>query len=119
MFEFIEMGFALYGIPHTETECGIGNLVWIILKRSLFDKFSLSLEAVAAGMIGQMGLDSSIILLQHYGLKEETRVEYFRGKDFVAFVRNHSELKDILESDKGLEPEDIAKTLLQRIFSPR
>lgn len=70
MFEFIEMGFALYGIPHTETECGIGNLVWIILKRSLFDKFSLSLEAVAAGMIGQMGLDSSIILLQHYGLKE-------------------------------------------------
>ncbi|KAK6802585.1 hypothetical protein RDI58_000365 [Solanum bulbocastanum] len=136
-------------------------------------EYKLAVDAVAAGMIGQMGLDSLIILLQHYGLKEvlevaleayaleeshvrndyqpsytfkwlkkqgakdvfqlfaekardhkglvsrwavlqETRVEYFRGKDFVTFVRNHSELKDILESDKGLEPEDIANTLLQK-----
>ena len=58
-------------------------------------------------------------LVSRWAVLQETRVEYFRGKDFVAFVRNHSELKDILESDKGLEPEDIAKTLLQRIFSPR
>ena len=29
-------------------------------------------------------------------------------------MRNHSELKDILESDKGLEPEDIANILLQK-----
>ncbi|WMV07133.1 hypothetical protein MTR67_000518 [Solanum verrucosum] len=53
-------------------------------------------------------------LVSRWAVLQETRVEYFRGKDFVAFVRNHSELKDILESDKDLEPEDIANTLLQK-----
>lgn len=53
-------------------------------------------------------------LVSRWAVLQETRVEYFRGKDFVAFVRNHSELKDILESDKGLEPEDIANTLLKK-----
>ncbi|OIT35214.1 hypothetical protein A4A49_25220 [Nicotiana attenuata] len=45
---------------------------------------------------------------------KEIRVEYFRGKDFVSFMRNHSELKDILESDRSLEPEDIANILLKK-----
>uniref|UniRef100_A0A1S4DR99 Translocation protein SEC62 n=1 Tax=Nicotiana tabacum TaxID=4097 RepID=A0A1S4DR99_TOBAC len=39
---------------------------------------------------------------------------YFGGKDFVSFMRNHSELNDILESDRSLEPEDIANILLKK-----
>ncbi|KAK9156145.1 hypothetical protein Sjap_003625 [Stephania japonica] len=53
------------------------------------------------------GLESRWAVLQ------ETRVEYFRGKDFVSFLRNHSELKDVLESDKNLGAEDIANILLR------
>ncbi|XP_016458887.1 uncharacterized protein LOC107782517 [Nicotiana tabacum] len=53
-------------------------------------------------------------LVSRWAVLQETRVEYFRGKDFVAFVKNHSELKDILESDRDLEPEDIANTLLKK-----
>ncbi|XP_009617200.1 uncharacterized protein LOC107767895 [Nicotiana tabacum] len=53
-------------------------------------------------------------LVSRWAVLQETRVEYFRGKDFVAFVKNHSELKDILESDRDLEPEDIANTLLNK-----
>ena len=45
---------------------------------------------------------------------QETRVEYFRGKDFVSFLRNHPELKDILESDSHLEVEDIVNVLLSK-----
>ncbi|XP_059665286.1 uncharacterized protein LOC132311404 [Cornus florida] len=47
-----------------------------------------------------------------WAVLQETRVEYFRGKDFVSFLRDHPELKDILESDKDLEIEDIANVLL-------
>ncbi|KAG8638294.1 hypothetical protein MANES_14G003200v8 [Manihot esculenta] len=47
-------------------------------------------------------------------LPRETRVEYFRGKDFVSFLKNHPELKDILESNKSLEVEEIANTLLRK-----
>lgn len=54
------------------------------------------------------GLESRWAVLQ------ETRVEYFRGKDFVSFLRNHPELKDVLESDRNLEPEDIANSLLKK-----
>lgn len=68
------------------------------------DVFQLFAEKVR----DHKGLESRWAILQ------EARVEYFRGKDFVAFLRNHSELKDILESDKGLEAEDIANTLLKK-----
>ena len=44
----------------------------------------------------------------------EIRVEYFRGKDFVSFLKNHEDLKDILESDRNIEVEDIANILLAR-----
>lgn len=45
---------------------------------------------------------------------QETRVEYLRGKDFVSFLGNHPELKDILESDSHLEVEDIVNVLLSK-----
>ncbi|XP_008227317.1 PREDICTED: uncharacterized protein LOC103326842 [Prunus mume] len=51
-------------------------------------------------------------LVSRWAVLQETRVEYFRGKDFVRFLRNHPELKDILESDRNLEAEDIADVLL-------
>ncbi|CAL5437908.1 unnamed protein product [Camellia sinensis] len=51
-------------------------------------------------------------LESRWAVLQETRVEYFRGKDFVSFLKNHPELKDILESDKNLEIEDIGNILL-------
>ncbi|KAJ1390332.1 hypothetical protein SESBI_37547 [Sesbania bispinosa] len=51
-------------------------------------------------------------LVSRWAVLQETRVEYFRGKDFVNFLKNHPELKDILESDRNLETEDIANILL-------
>ncbi|CAB4308712.1 unnamed protein product [Prunus armeniaca] len=53
-------------------------------------------------------------LVSRWAVLQETRVEYFRGKDFVRFLRNHPELKDILESDRNLEAEDIADVLLRK-----
>ncbi|KAM5584577.1 hypothetical protein ABKV19_004113 [Rosa sericea] len=53
-------------------------------------------------------------LVSRWAVLQETRVEYFRGKDFVSFLRNHPELKDILESDRNLEAEDIANILLRK-----
>ncbi|KAM7502527.1 hypothetical protein LguiB_001431 [Lonicera macranthoides] len=53
-------------------------------------------------------------LVSRWAVLQETRVEYFRGKDFVSFLRNHSELKEILESDRNLEVEDIANVLLAK-----
>ncbi|XP_016515660.1 uncharacterized protein LOC107832351 isoform X1 [Nicotiana tabacum] len=53
-------------------------------------------------------------LVSRWAVLQETRVEYFRGKDFVSFVRNHLELKDILELDRSLEPEDVANILLKK-----
>nr|GEX14626.1 translocation protein SEC62-like [Tanacetum cinerariifolium] len=53
-------------------------------------------------------------LVSRWAVLQETRVEYFRGKDFVSFLRNHSELKDILESDRHLEVEDIVNVLLSK-----
>lgn len=52
-------------------------------------------------------------LVSRWAVLQETRVEYFRGKDFVSFLRNHPEIKEVLESDRGLEAEDIANTLLK------
>ncbi|XP_028758737.1 uncharacterized protein LOC114717711 [Neltuma alba] len=53
-------------------------------------------------------------LVSRWAVLQETRVEYFRGKDFVNFLKNHPELKDILESDKNMETEDIANILLRK-----
>lgn len=43
---------------------------------------------------------------------QETRVEYFRGKDFTTFIKNHPEVGEILGPDKDMEAEDIVNTLL-------
>lgn len=53
-------------------------------------------------------------LVSRWAVLQETRVEYFRGKDFVSFLKNHPEVKDILESDRSLETEDIANILLEK-----
>ncbi|XP_050370475.1 uncharacterized protein LOC126788520 isoform X2 [Argentina anserina] len=53
-------------------------------------------------------------LESRWAVLQETRVEYFRGKDFVSFLRNHPELKDVLDSDRSLEAEDIANMLLRK-----
>ncbi|WOK95477.1 hypothetical protein Cni_G04184 [Canna indica] len=53
-------------------------------------------------------------LESRWAIMQETRVEYFRGKDFSVFVRNHPEIKEILGSDKDLEAEDIVNTLLMK-----
>uniref|UniRef100_A0A2P2LNT5 Translocation protein SEC62 n=2 Tax=Rhizophora mucronata TaxID=61149 RepID=A0A2P2LNT5_RHIMU len=53
-------------------------------------------------------------LVSRWAVLQETRVEYFRGKDFVSFLKNHPEVKDILESNKNLEVEEIANILLRK-----
>ncbi|KAG6789452.1 hypothetical protein POTOM_005550 [Populus tomentosa] len=53
-------------------------------------------------------------LVSRWAILQETRVEYFRGKDFVGFLKNHPEIKDILESNKNLEVEEIVDTLLSK-----
>lgn len=53
-------------------------------------------------------------LESRWAILQETRVEYFRGKDFVGFLRSHPELKDVLGSDTGFEVEDIANALLRK-----
>jgi translocation protein SEC62 len=44
---------------------------------------------------------------------QETCVEYFRGNDFNAFIKNY-EVREILGPDKDLEVEDIVNTLLTK-----
>ncbi|KAJ8449469.1 hypothetical protein Cgig2_002266 [Carnegiea gigantea] len=51
-------------------------------------------------------------LESRWAVLQEIRVEYFRGKDFVSFLKNHPEIRDILGSDRNLEAEDIGNTLL-------
>ncbi|CAA0833469.1 translocation protein-related [Striga hermonthica] len=53
-------------------------------------------------------------LESRWAVLQETRVEYFRGKDLVSFLKSHPELKDLLEQDKNLETEDIANILLRK-----
>ncbi|CAA0805796.1 translocation protein-related [Striga hermonthica] len=53
-------------------------------------------------------------LESRWAVLQETRVEYFRGKDLVSFLKNHPELKDLLEQDKNLETDDIANILLRK-----
>lgn len=45
---------------------------------------------------------------------QETCVEYFRGNDFNAFIKNYPEVREILGPDKDLEVEDIVNTLLTK-----
>lgn len=66
------------------------------------------LQLFAEKVRDHKGLESRWAILQ------ETRVEYFRGKDFVSFLRNHPELKNILECDSNLEAEVIANSLLRK-----
>ncbi|GJM84923.1 hypothetical protein PR202_ga00637 [Eleusine coracana subsp. coracana] len=53
-------------------------------------------------------------LESRWAIMQETRVEYFRGKDFVTFMKNHPEVREILGPDKDLEVEDIVNTLLTK-----
>uniref|UniRef100_M4E558 Translocation protein SEC62 n=1 Tax=Brassica campestris TaxID=3711 RepID=M4E558_BRACM len=53
-------------------------------------------------------------LESRWAVMEQARVEYFRGKDFVSFVKNHPECKEVLEEDKDLDTEDIANVLLEK-----
>ncbi|RWR82819.1 Translocation protein Sec62 [Cinnamomum micranthum f. kanehirae] len=53
-------------------------------------------------------------LESRWAVLQETRIEYFRGKDFAGFLRSHPELKDVLGSDTSFEVEDIANTLLRK-----
>ncbi|CAL1391095.1 unnamed protein product [Linum trigynum] len=53
-------------------------------------------------------------LVSRWAVLQETRVEYFRGKDFVSFLKNHPEVKEILESENNLEVEEIADILLSK-----
>ncbi|KAJ1275403.1 hypothetical protein BS78_05G133100 [Paspalum vaginatum] len=53
-------------------------------------------------------------LESRWAIMQETRVEYFRGKDFTIFIKNHPEAREILGPDKDLEVEDIVNTLLTK-----
>ncbi|CAN0891865.1 Translocation protein sec62 [Linum grandiflorum] len=53
-------------------------------------------------------------LVSRWAVLQETRVEYFRGKDFASFLKNHPEVKDTLDTEKDLEFEEIANTLLSK-----
>lgn len=53
-------------------------------------------------------------LESRWAVLQETRVEYFRGKDFVTFLRTHPEVKETLASNQDLDAEDIINTLLSK-----
>ncbi|OVA16394.1 Translocation protein Sec62 [Macleaya cordata] len=53
-------------------------------------------------------------LESRWAVLQETRVEYFRGKDFVSVLTKHPELKEVLESDRSLGADDIANVLLSK-----
>ncbi|XP_039114581.1 uncharacterized protein LOC120249935 isoform X1 [Dioscorea cayenensis subsp. rotundata] len=53
-------------------------------------------------------------LESRWAIMQETRMEYFRGKDFTVFLKNHPELREVLGSDKDLEVDDIVNTLLMK-----
>eukprot|EP00252_Welwitschia_mirabilis_P018998 TRINITY_DN4283_c0_g1_i1.p1 TRINITY_DN4283_c0_g1~~TRINITY_DN4283_c0_g1_i1.p1 ORF type:complete len:368 (+),score=58.42 TRINITY_DN4283_c0_g1_i1:354-1457(+) len=54
-------------------------------------------------------------LESRWAILSETRVEYFRGKDFVAFFKNHGNLKELLGPEYSFsEAEDIGNLLLRR-----
>ena len=53
-------------------------------------------------------------LESRWAIMQETRVEYFRGKDFTTFIKTHPEVGEILGPDKYMEAEDIVNTLLSK-----
>ncbi|XP_020574753.1 uncharacterized protein LOC110020836 [Phalaenopsis equestris] len=53
-------------------------------------------------------------LKSRWAIMQETRVEYFRGKDFPVFLRDHREVKEILGADKELDVEEIVNILLSK-----
>ncbi|KAI0516416.1 hypothetical protein KFK09_009091 [Dendrobium nobile] len=53
-------------------------------------------------------------LKSRWAIMQETRVEYFRGKEFPVFLRDHQEVKEILGLDKELDAEEIINTLLRK-----
>lgn len=53
-------------------------------------------------------------LKSRWAIMQETRVEYFRGKDFPVFLRDHKEVKEILGPDKELDADEIVNTLLKK-----
>jgi len=54
-------------------------------------------------------------LESRWAILRETRVEYFRGKDFVSFFKKHVDLKELLGTEySSLEVEDIGDLLLRR-----
>uniref|UniRef100_A0ACD5Z481 Uncharacterized protein n=2 Tax=Avena sativa TaxID=4498 RepID=A0ACD5Z481_AVESA len=53
-------------------------------------------------------------LESRWAIMQETRVEYFRGKDFTTFIKTHPEVREILGLDKYMEAEDIVNTLLSK-----
>eukprot|EP00249_Psilotum_nudum_P021483 c28120_g2_i1 orf=136-1197(-) len=55
-------------------------------------------------------------LESRWAVLQDTRVEYFRGKDFVTFLKSHNELKRILDTQLSAQDteEDIGNLLLKR-----
>ncbi|KAJ4755559.1 Translocation protein sec62 [Rhynchospora pubera] len=53
-------------------------------------------------------------LPSRWAIMQETRVEYFRGKDFTVFMKNHPEIREILGADKRLDVDEIVNTLLSK-----
>ncbi|XP_020590618.1 uncharacterized protein LOC110031642 [Phalaenopsis equestris] len=51
-------------------------------------------------------------LKSKWAIMQETRVEYFRGKDFPVFLRDHLEVKELLGQEKDLDAEEIINALL-------
>lgn len=54
-------------------------------------------------------------LESRWAILRETRVEYFRGKDFVSFFKKHVDLKELLGTEySSLEAEDVGDLLLRK-----
>eukprot|EP00249_Psilotum_nudum_P021482 c28120_g1_i1 orf=186-1268(-) len=55
-------------------------------------------------------------LESRWAVLQDTRVEYFRGKDFVSFLKSHAELRKLLDTELSAQDteEDIGSLLLKR-----
>jgi len=92
------------------------NFIPSLMFTDLYDCFSLQKQAAKKDVFQLFAekVRDHKDLVSRWAVLQETRVEYFRGKDFVSFLKNHSEVKDILESNNNLEVEEIANTLLSK-----
>lgn len=92
------------------------KVVCVILWLCCYDVFGFQKQAVKKDVYQVFAekVRDHKELVSRWAVLQETRVEYFRGKDFVSFLKNHPEVKDILESDRSLETEDIANILLEK-----